>query len=260
MFRERRLHVPGNRDWRYEAPAWAWRGGRRHHSALARHRGPGRGERGHPRQIVAAVPELLAKTNFDRGSLRGIGIGFGGPTDDATQTVIKSHQITGWDGFPLADWVSDLLDGLPVVLCNDADVAGLAEALFGAGKGVSPVFYITVGTGVGGGLIIDEQIYRGVGRGAAEIGHLRLPNDANHVVEDLASGPGIERTAAMPPRHQADSEAIRRHCGEGPLTAKGVVAAAKEGNRHARWAIEIATSALADGICNALPFCVPGES
>ena len=66
--------------------------------------------------------------------------------------------------------MSDLV-GVPAVLCNDADVAGLAEALFGAGKGLSPIFYITVGTGIGGGLIIDGEIYRGVGRGAAEIGH-----------------------------------------------------------------------------------------
>ena len=91
-----------------------------------------------------------------------MGIGFGGPVDDATRTVIKSHQIAGWDGFPLADWVSDLV-GVPAVLGNDADVAGLAEALFGAGKGLSPIFYITVGTGVGGGLIVDGEIYRGVG-------------------------------------------------------------------------------------------------
>src|SRR6516162_4883005 len=134
---------------------------------------PAEGGEGIRKQIVAAVPELLAKAGTDRGALRGVGIGFGGPTDDATRTVIKSHHIHGWDGFPLADWVSDLV-GVPAVLCNDADVAGLAEALFGAGKGLSPVFYMTIGSGIGGGLIIDGQIYRGVGRGAAEVGHLRI--------------------------------------------------------------------------------------
>ncbi len=161
---------------------------------------PAEGSEGIRKQIEVAVPELLAKANTDRGQLRGVGIGFGGPTDDATQTVIKSHQIAGWDGFPLADWVSDLV-GVPAVLCNDADVAGLAEALFGAGKGLSPIFYITVGTGVGGGLIIDGQIYRGVGRGAAEIGHLKVGRLTRiTTVEDFASGRGIERCAAMPPR------------------------------------------------------------
>src|SRR6185436_10106029 len=77
-------------------------------------------------QIVAAVPDLLASANVDRGGLRGVGVGFGGPVDDATRSVIKSHQIAGWDGFPLADWLANLV-GVPAVLGNDADVAGLAE-------------------------------------------------------------------------------------------------------------------------------------
>src|SRR5437764_10949471 len=111
------------------------------------------GPEGIRRQITAAVPELLAQSGVERSEIKGVGIGFGGPVDDATHTVIRSHQIQGWDDFPLADWVSDLIE-LPAVLGNDADVAGLAEALFGAGKGLSPIFYITIGSGIGGGLII----------------------------------------------------------------------------------------------------------
>jgi glucokinase len=132
------------------------------------------GPEGIRRQIVGAIPELLARSNISKSDLIGVGIGFGGPVDDATHTVIKSHQIEGWDNFPLADWISDIV-GLPAVLGNDADVAGLAEALFGAGKGLSPIFYITIGSGIGGGLIINGEIYRGCGRGAAEIGHLSVP-------------------------------------------------------------------------------------
>src|SRR5256885_1163787 len=105
------------------------------------------------RQITAAVPELLQKAELSLGNLRGVGIGFGGPVDDATRTVIRSHQIQGWDNFPLADWVADLV-GLPAVLGNDADVAALAEALHGAGKRLSPIFYVTIGSGIGGGLVI----------------------------------------------------------------------------------------------------------
>jgi glucokinase len=150
-------------------------------------------------QIVAAVPELLERSGIERGQLKGVGIGFGGPVDDATHTVIKSHQIQGWDDFPLADWVSDMLE-LPAVLGNDADVAGLAEALFGAGKGLSPIFYITIGSGIGGGLIINGEIYRGVGRGAAEIGHLWMDYHAHSHplrlhLENLASGWGMQRFA-----------------------------------------------------------------
>src|SRR6516165_3929601 len=132
------------------------------------------GPEGIRKQILAAVPELLTRANVERWQIQGVGIGFGGPVDDATRTIIKSHQIEGWDGFPLADWITELL-GWPVVLGNDADVAGLAEALFGAGKGLSPIFYITIGSGIGGGLIINGEIYRGCGRGAAEIGHLKMP-------------------------------------------------------------------------------------
>src|SRR4051794_7950966 len=142
------------------------------------------------------MPELLGQSGIDRGQLRGVGIGFGGPVDDATRTVIKSHQIEGWDGFPLADWIGELVS-LPAVLGNDADVAGLAEALFGAGKGLSPIFYITIGSGIGGGLIINGEIYRGVGRGAAEIGHLKVgvftgTGVAVSTLEERASGWGIE--------------------------------------------------------------------
>ncbi len=161
------------------------------------------GGEGIRRQIVAAVPELLERSGIARSELSGIGIGFGGPVDDATRTVIKSHQIEGWDNFPLADWIAELL-GLPTALGNDADVAGLAEALFGAGKGLSPIFYITIGSGIGGGLIVNGEIYRGCGRGAAEIGHTRVapgtalefsdrpitdyPFSSSGVLEQVASG------------------------------------------------------------------------
>src|SRR5262249_11489516 len=129
------------------------------------------GVEGIRRQIATAVRELLLQSGLRHDQLVGIGIGFGGPVNDITRTIIKSHQIKGWDNFPLADWVENLL-GKPAVLGNDADCAGLAEALHGAGRGLSPIFYITIGSGIGGGLIINGEIYRGCGRGAAEIGHL----------------------------------------------------------------------------------------
>src|SRR3954465_10761903 len=61
------------------------------------------------RQIVAAVPELLASARVNRDELKGVGVGFGGPVDDATRAVIKSHQIAGWDGFLLAGWLGEAL-------------------------------------------------------------------------------------------------------------------------------------------------------
>ncbi len=85
--------------------------------------------------------------------------------------------------------------GLSACLGNDADVAGLAEARFGAGKGKSPVFYVTIGSGIGGGLILDGKIHRGVGKGAAEIGHLRMAvqEGGTEILEHLVSGWGMGR-------------------------------------------------------------------
>jgi glucokinase len=206
---------------------------------------PSDGSEGIRKQIVAAVPELLERAKLDRGQLRGVGIGFGGPTDDATRTVIKSHQIVGWDGFPLADWVSDLV-GVPAVLCNDADVAGLAEALFGAGKGLSPIFYITIGSGIGGGLIIDGQIYRGVGRGAAEIGHIqvttcRAGGEAELAsLETVASGWGIAENAR---RHLAYSDEWHtplRELRPEEITAIRIANGALDGDEFAQHLLELA--------------------
>jgi glucokinase len=87
---------------------------------------------------------------------------------------------------------------LRATLENDCDAAALAEARFGAGRGRNPVFYVTVGTGIGGGLVVDGHIYRGSGHGAAEIGHLRPglnAENAEQTVESLASGWGIAAAA-----------------------------------------------------------------
>lgn len=195
------------------------------------------------RQIAAAVPELLSQAGLDRTALKGVGVGFGGPTDDATQSVIKSHHIAGWDGFPLAAWLTDLLN-LPAVICNDADVAGLAEALFGAGKGLSPVFYITVGTGIGGGLIIDGEIYRGVGKGAAEIGHVRptFPLDDPRrcdILEAFAAGMGMER-----------------HTG-GAMTGKQIAERAAAGDPACAAILNAACEALAENVCTVIKLLCP---
>ncbi len=202
------------------------------------------GPEGIRRQITAAVPELLAKAGMDRAQLKGVGIGFGGPVDDATHKVIKSHQIEGWDNFPLADWIADVV-GLPAALGNDADVAGLAEALHGAGKGLSPIFYITIGSGIGGGLIIHGEIYRGVGRGAAEIGHLHVEDQQGRrlILEEVASGWGISRRA---------EEVFGRR-----LTAGEVAAATQQGDARAAALLNQAWDRLAEGICHVIALLCP---
>lgn len=149
-------------------------------------------------QIIEAYPELLAAAGVDSSQVQACGIGFGGPVDLRTKTVVTSHQIAGWEGFPLAAWAEEHLK-LKTVVANDADTSGLGEALHGAGKGFDPIFYVTVGSGIGGGLIIGGKIYPGVGRGAAEIGHLKLDGDDwGFTLENLASGWAIEKAARCP--------------------------------------------------------------
>jgi glucokinase len=230
------------------------------------------GGEGIRRQITAAVPELLAQASVDRAQIRGVGVGFGGPVDDATRTVIKSHQIQGWDDFPLADWLAEML-GWPVALGNDADVAGLAEALFGAGKGLSPVFYITIGSGIGGALIIDGEIYRGCGRGAAEIGHLRPGlgkwnketgeyEEGAKVLEEVASGWAIQenaRTWAWASLLGQEETALLRLVGGQPdlITTREVAQAADQGDQEALGTLQSAWFWLADGICQMIALLCP---
>jgi glucokinase len=213
------------------------------------------------RQIVAAVPELLTSANIGRDQLNGIGVGFGGPVDDATRSVIKSHQIAGWDGFPLADWLGEAL-ALPAVLGNDADVAGLAEALHGAGKGLSPILYMTIGSGIGGGLVIDGQLLRGTGRGAAEIGHLKVRDPrsgALETLENIASGWAIGRyaRACVASDPEAGVKLIEIAGTVDQITAQTVGTAAAMGDALAGRILDGALEALADAICAAIVFVCP---
>jgi len=117
---------------------------------------------------------------------QAIGIGFGGPIDWRTGQICCSHQIEGWSEFDLGCWITQCT-GVPVRIDNDANTAALAEALLGSGKGCDPVFYVTLGSGVGGGLVAEQRVFHGQLPGEAEIGHLRLDR-AGTTVEDCCSG------------------------------------------------------------------------
>jgi glucokinase len=151
-------------------------------------------------QIIGGVDELLGRARITRNQIAGVAIGFGGPVDTHKGLIVTSHQVEGWENFPLVKWFDDNF-GWPAVLHNDADTAAYAEAHFGAGKGFDPVLYVTVGSGIGGGLVCGGQIFRGSGAGAMEIGHLRPGHAPRKVslagasVESLASGFGIESRA-----------------------------------------------------------------
>lgn len=139
-------------------------------------------------QIEAVLADELPKIP---ASPVAIGVGFGGPVDWATGRIAKSHQIEGWSGFDISGWLTGLT-GIPVFVDNDANVAALGEAIHGAGRGANPVFYITMGSGVGGGLVVDGRIFHGAKPGESEIGHVRL-DKSGVIVEDRCSGWAVDR-------------------------------------------------------------------
>jgi glucokinase len=136
-------------------------------------------------QIERALPELLRGRHVQR-----VGVGFGGPVDWKTGRIRRSHQVEGWSEFDLGGWLHQLT-GVPVTVDNDANVAALGEAVCGAGIGFNPAFYVTLGSGVGGGLIVDGNIYHGAKPGESEIGHVRLDRNGT-TVEARCSGWAVD--------------------------------------------------------------------
>jgi glucokinase len=217
-------------------------------------------------QITAALDPLLADAGARRDSIEAAGIGFGGPVDTERGIVTTSYQISGWDGFPLVDWVRAHMGIARVALHNDADTAGLGEAGFGAGVGLSPILYVQVGSGIGGGLIVDGRIYRGAGLGAVEIGHLWIddPHDPpGQTLEQRASGWAIGAKGRSCLARQIESGRT-----PGPLAqlAQGdperidaalVAEAAARGDPEAAAVLQSATRAMARGLAHAITLLAP---
>ena len=154
--------------------------------------------------LVTMVTELLASEQLELSDISRIGIGFGGPVDASSGVALKSYQIEGWDNFPLRAWAEKEWSR-PVFVQNDASTAGLAEALHGGGRGCRRVFYMTVGSGIGGGWIVDGEVDDGQGLGAAEIGHTWVtdPESGKPVeFEELCSGWAIGRRARLAAQKQ----------------------------------------------------------
>jgi glucokinase len=214
-----------------------------------------RGAAGILEQIDRTGRELMRESPF-----RAIGFGFGGPINGPAGIVTTSHQVTGWDNFPLASWC-DKTFGVPTFLGNDCDMAALAEALFGAGRGKRSVFYVTVGTGVGGGLVLDGQLFGSNRPAIAEIGHLRPGLDAveaSQTIESIASGRGIETTIRELIAQRRSSDAagaeLLELCQNDPqqLSGKMTAEAAEAGNVLAMKAMDRACQALGWGIAQVI--------
>jgi glucokinase len=138
-------------------------------------------------QGASGILEQIEQTLWDLPHApSAIGIGFGGPLNHETGVIATSHQIGGWSDFELKKWVQERYD-VPVVIDNDANAAALGEALFGVGRTHKRVFYITLGSGVGGGMVINRALYHGTVPGEAEVGHLALTK-TGATLESMCSG------------------------------------------------------------------------
>lgn len=132
-------------------------------------------------------------------ALERCGIGFGGPVDFAAQRVALSTHVGGWRDTPLPELVQAAV-GVPAIMDNDANVGAMGEAGFGAGRGFSPLFYMTLSTGIGGGIYQEGRVWRGADSYAGEIGHINIRPDgpaclcgSNGCYERMCCGLWLER-------------------------------------------------------------------
>lgn len=139
------------------------------------------------RGIQANIEETLQKLGEP---LTAAAVGFGGPIDRESGRVFKSYHIEGWTDFSLKHWLRDV-SRATVRVDNDANVAALGEAMYGAGKGVDTVFYVTLGSGVGAGLVQGGSIYHGAVPGETEFGHVRLDRSGK-TVQSSCSGWAVD--------------------------------------------------------------------
>jgi glucokinase len=202
---------------------------------------PKRGGAGIREQIQGALPELLQPVK-----LAAVGVGFGGPVDWRTGKIARSHQIEGWSEFDLAGWLRPLASA-PVVVDNDANVAALGEARRGAGVAHDPVFYVTLGSGVGGGLITKGAIYHGATPVEAEIGHVRL-DKTGATVESRCSGWAVDaRIRAL--KTSAPQSALGRALAEETKgEARHLARAVETGDPDAKRILEETADDLAFGL------------
>ena len=132
---------------------------------------------GGPEAMVCQIRETVGNWRKQYGfAPERCGIGFGGPVDFPSQTITLSTHVQGWAGFPLLDEIESYIGVRPVV-DNDANTGALGEAHFGAGFGFDPIFYMTLSTGIGGGIVLGGHVCRGADCYAGEIGHMNIVPD-----------------------------------------------------------------------------------
>lgn len=163
--------------------------------------------------MLQQIEEIAKPWDFDR-----IGIGFGGPVEFERQNVALSTHVGGWSNFPLSAYCSERL-GKPAIMDNDANVGALGEGVYGAGSGYRPLFYMTLSTGIGGGILLDGGVYRGADSYAGELGHVNILPDgpdclcgSNGCFERMCCGLWLEKDHGRTARElMQDPEFVSRY-------------------------------------------------
>ncbi|MGI9045091.1 MAG: ROK family protein [Gemmatimonadaceae bacterium] len=206
--------------------------------------------------IEEVIADTRAETGAERGDFLGVGIGSPGPLDRARGVVIITPNL-GWRDFPLRDEVSKRVN-LPATLDNDANCATLGEWWCGAAKGGRNVVGMTIGTGIGGGLILDNKLYHGASDAAGEIGHTSIDATGRRCkcgnygcLEAYTSGPAIAERAREVLEGDEPSELTQMVGGDlSRITAQTVFEASKRGDRVALEIVRDTAHFLGVGVAN----------
>lgn len=152
-------------------------------------------------QLFQLLYELLAENGRTAVDLASVGVSCGGPLDENTGIIICPSNLPGWENFEICRLITEEF-GCKAFLMNDANACALAEYRYGAGRGKQNVIFLTFGTGLGAGLVLNGRLYSGTNGNAGEVGHIRLEPDGPlgygkyGSFEGFCSGGGIARTAA----------------------------------------------------------------
>ncbi len=231
--------------------------------ATARRRIPTRAETGAhaiARNIALALAEMAEASGSE---IVSVGIGCPAPLDIENGLVMSPSNLPGWDRFPIVRFFEERFD-VPVVLDNDANAAALGEFVYGAGRGCRNVVYITVSTGIGGGIIINGEVYHGVQGSAGELGHTIVQPDGARCncgsigcLETICSGIHIARRAKEKLNGGAASLMNEIAGAVDEVTAETVVEAVRRGDKLAIEIWDETCRYLAIGIGNIVTLLAP---
>lgn len=217
-----------------------------------------------PDAVIAQMEALVATVRAEapEAEIVGLGVGAPGPLDPDAGVVVDAPTLLGWKNVPLATILSERLD-VTVRLENDANAAALGEWRFGAGQGTQSMVFITVSTGVGGGVIVDGHLLHGRRGLAGEIGHMtvserpvRCSCGAVGCWEAFASGTALAREATNLVASGAAPE-LGRIAGAGPVTGRHVAEAARQGDAPALKLLDDEARWLGVGLTNLLHLYSP---